>query len=228
MIKYLPTDWVNDASRNFNAEARFYIDPRGREYPPISGTAAYAENTDLVYVQKPGRFSLTSSLTYLMQTSTTFSAEILVENAAGGATLSNLLRFLGGYTITLTHDAAGTYSLVLVGGSTVTLSGGATSAMLFQRVGFSIVYGGDVVLYVDGIEVDSDTAPALTTSTTTIEVNGSANCKVSAVRLFDGYEASAADFASCFDHVGNEEIYWRFQKEAVGRTRCNINRENTH
>ena len=228
MIKYLPSDWVDDTSQNFNSEARFYIDPRGKEYPPISGTAVYEEVSLSSYWHKPGRFCLTSAMTYLMQTQTTFSAEIWFENFIGGVTPSNLIRFLGGYTITLRHNATGTYSLVLVGGTTVTLTGGATSPHPYQRVGFSMVYGGDVVLYVDGVAVDSDTAPALTTSTTTIEINGSANCKVSAVRLFDGYEASAADFLSSFDHVGNEEIYWRFQKESVGRTRCNINRENTH
>jgi len=222
MVNRIPADWIYANARDFNAGMRFYIDPRGIEYPVYSGTPAYSEVSGAY--NKPGRYTLTSALTYLLIPSSSISGEVLVENITGGTVESHLIRLLGGYTLTLKHVTGGGYSLSAVGGTTETITGGTTQPL--QRVGFVMTYGGILKLYVDGVNVASGTAPALTTNPIKLEINGSANSLISYCRIFDGYAASATDFLTNWKSVGNEEIFFFYNKIAYGKTRCNLNRSS--
>ena len=216
MLNRIPYDWVIDAASNVYAENRFYLDPRGLEYPPLSGTPAYLANDG--YDNMPGQYWLTSSLVYLISPGTSFSGEIFFKQATIG-TDAELLKFSGGYSLTLKRLAAGGYSLVSVGGSTVTSSGGTTQPI--QRVGFTFTYGGAQKLYIDGVLIDSDTAPALTINPVYLTINAGLQ-HITHVRLFNNYAASDTDHQNNFKTVKHEEIFFSFNKTAYGRTRCNI------
>jgi len=217
MLSSLSADWNNTTQTKILSEERFYLDPRRQEYPVISGTPNYVAISGAYNM--PGSYWLSSALTYLFQPGSSISGEIFLKQLTSGAD-ANLIRFLGGYTLTLKRNSAGTYSLVSVGGSTVTSTGGTVQPI--QRIGFTFTYGGDQKLYVDGILVDTDTAPALTTNPVFIEINGGAQY-VTHVRLFNGYAASDADHADSFKNVAYEETFFSFNKTAYGRSRCNIN-----
>ena len=217
MLKLQSADWVNDTQTDFNSEHRFYLDPRGAEYPVLSGTPSYVEVSGAYNM--PGSYWLSSEVEYLLSPGNSVSGEILFKNVSVDATVV-LLRFYGGYTLTLSRASGGGYTLVAVGGSTVTCSGGTIQPI--QRVGFTFTYGSNMELYVDGVFVDGDAAPALTTKPVYLEINAGAQY-VSHVRIFNGYAATDADHLSSFKDCANEEIFFSFNKADYGRTRCNIN-----
>lgn len=218
MINRMSADWIENNRSNIYAENRFYLDPRGLEYAPISGTPTYTalDGSD----NMPGRYWLSSNLVYLLSPGDSFSGEIFFKNVSYG-TDAELLKLYGGYSITLQRDSAGTYSLICAGGTTVTLTGGTIQPFL-QRVGFSFTYGGAVRLYVDGVLVDSDTAPALTTRPVYLSINAGLQY-ITHVRFYDGYSASDSEHSNNFRDTSAEEIFFSFNKAAYGRTRCNIN-----
>jgi hypothetical protein len=223
MTKSLSAAWIADASKNFDAGVRFYIDPRGVEVPPLGAPRYSAVSGTNV----PGSYGITSSSTYYWTPSDSFSVDLLYKSTSGTSVDSNLFWCYGaGYTILLRQTSGGSYNLILAGASTVTLSGGSAGAV--QRVGFSFIAGGECKLYLDGTLVDTDTAPAMTTRPYYLILNYDENSTLHYVRVYDGFVASVANFTSNFDHVGNEEIFFAFNKTAAGRTRCNVNRPGNH
>jgi len=219
MIKNVSSDWKSNFMK-FDNELRFYIDPRGLEYPPISGTAAYGTSTQNV----PGEFLLSSAMTYLWDYVASFTFDVLLQPAHKAGTTTEIVSIEGGDTLKLQWNSAGYYELT---DGTVSVTGGSLSTEV-KRIGFSFTYGGSMKLYINGSLVDSDTSVALTTKPTKLVINGDAGNLISFVRIFPSYVATATDFSDNFKDVAYEEIFFKFDKTCYGRTRCNINTTGNH
>jgi hypothetical protein len=200
-----------------NAGERFYLDPRGIDYPPVAGTATYSKITSAS--NAPGSYSLTSALTYMLSTSSSFTVDVILKPNHASGSASSILSFLGGDALTLAYSASGYY--VLTDRSSHTATGG-TFSTAWKRLTVVFTFGGTMYLYVNGTLANSASAAALALNQVMLQVNGTANSYIDHVRIFNGYAATATDVANNFQNVFNEEIYWGFNKNAVGRTRCNV------
>ena len=245
MLKYLSETGRLARDKDFDAEARFYIDPRGKEYPPISGTPSYAELAVADPIYTPGRFALASAatLTYLIDgfNPTTFTIQILAKPkiAYNVAADSPLVQFISEVTqadkdkFALYYESTGDYfaSDMSLGASTETLARDdvvfASDSQLQQWIRFTHVQDGDAgVLYI-GNSLAFGTLTATTIKDTPIMIVGTAAYDIKYIRLFPNYAATADEVRTGFRSVGNEEIFFDYEKNAIGKTRCNVDRVNT-
>jgi len=230
MLKYSSAERKTDLLRNFNNEVRFYIDPRGVEYPPISGTPAYTAVTSSDPV--PGSYSLSQgNLVYMLPYSDPMTFQILVKPAfAYDVASSQLIMqwYSGAENISLYYSAGADRFIIYE-----TVSGAATASFgptftsnsqLQQWHRISVVINGDTVY---AYMRNAKTTGALTISTRLnhqlLNIGGDSAGLINYVRIFPGYAATDQDVLDGFAGVKNEEIFFQFPKTAVGCTRCNIN-----
>lgn len=57
-----------------------------------------------------------------------------------------------------------------------------------------------------------------------LDINPDDNYDIAYIRFFDGLVATDTQVSNAFETVTNEELYWNFDGNAIGRLRCNINR----
>jgi len=245
MIKYLSETGRSSRDKDFNSEVRFYIDPRGKEYAPISGTPAYIElaSTDQIHV--PGRFALSenATLTYLLSgfNPAIFTLQIMAKPkfAYNVASDTALVQFASEVTLTdkdrfaLYYESTGDYfaSYIGIGASVETLARDdivfASNLQLQQWIRFTHVQDGDTATLYQGNSMLFGTLTSADIKNTPVMIVGTGAYDIKYIRLVPDVAATYDEVRTGFPHVGHEEIFWDFEKNAVGKTRCNVDGENT-
>jgi hypothetical protein len=233
MIQHITAAHKLDLEENYNTDTRFYFNPRGTEYPPISGTPAYSAITSAD--QMPGTFNLdTCDLSHLIQWTNPITYEILVKPQYAytiGASQYFMEWVAGAEVFTLAYtNSTDRFSFIenIGGASVIPFSPVFTSdAQLQVWHRLTIVVNGTVLwAYANGAKTIGAIATAGALNQHILMIPGNVDHLINYVRIFPNYAATDADVADSFKHVTNEEIYFDFNKTAVGRARCNLHDPN--
>jgi hypothetical protein len=212
MLKNLDQTWKDSLANNPFTEVRVYIGPRGAEYPPVTGTPVFSpvgnENVSGGFYLSSGELSYLVGLTNPMTIH--FRAKV-------GASLQFREAF----------SAPGNIFSAVVNPATLEVAhaGNTRSGAIFTTpqsfADYTIVYNGaSSLLFQNGNQVASGTLGALTVAKPVMVANGIFDY----IRVIPNYAATAADIQNGFRTVYHEEVYFPFNKSAVGYARCNITR----
>lgn len=230
MLKYMSDDRKSDLVNNFNNEVRFYIDPRGIEYAPISGTPAYTAITSTD--SATGSYSLSQgNLVYMLPYADPMTVQVYLKPgfAYNVASDQSIIKWYSGteYLELAYVTASKQFAVRTNAGAGATVLFGpvfasSTQLQTWQRLSF-VINANAVSCYA----WNSKTTGTLTLSTRLnyplVNIGGNSVGLINYIRIFSGYAATDADILDGFADVKNEEILFQFPLTPIGRTRCNIN-----
>lgn len=230
MLKNMSSYRKSDLAGNFDNEVRFYFDPRGIEYAPISGTPAYTAVTssDPVY----GEYSLSQgNLVYMLPYSDPMTFQVLFKPAFAynvgtdqpiikwySGTQYIELVYLTGFNRFAVQENVGAINSIQFGSAFTS----DTQLQQWQRLTV-VISGNAVALYSRNVKTTGNVVLTGRLNYQLVNIGNNSAGLINNVRFFPGYAATDQDVLDNFAGVMNEEIFFQFPKTAVGRTRCNIN-----
>jgi hypothetical protein len=235
MLKYIESGWQDDL-QSFPGNERFYIDFRLTEYPNLSGTPVYTlvASDD----NRPGTYNMTDGYsTHLISLADEMTFDLLCYadfdyDVAADQPLLSWYKSATEY-FKIYYDATSDKITVAWkdGTNERTMASAAYVDGLNDWLRITVVF--DLTapyLYIDGVEIDdawSDAPDAITSNFDTMQIraynSGEGLWYVNYLRMFT-YSALAADVSDNFQGYKGEEIFFDFDGNQVGKTRCNVGR----
>jgi len=244
-MEYISAGWKTALEATFPPTERFFIDFRRIEYPEITGTPTFTEITS--GDNKAGRFNLTGGWTeHLLDMPDKFTLEIECYPNFDYDTADD--QYLVGWYIDsnnyfiIFYDASEDKfrAELSVAGSSVYLESGQfddgtshtdINQWLIITVAIDTTTGdtSGSQLWIDRSSEDtawSGNVPAIGAALNLLQIRHqnetSGDYKINYLKIFDSYIADDTAVGNAFEDVKYEEIFWDFNGQTVGKTRCNI------
>lgn len=228
MLNKISDEWKDNLVNDVHTKSRFYANIRGVEYPAISGTPTYTAPIDH---RSSGSVNLTSGiLKYLVTLTQPFTIDCRI--APTSVASHDFIQF---------HETESDYTKRLKLFSVVNSGTGhyyacdwnESSSQIVSTNGFGTIVANDYIrltfvfnngtsyLYRNGALVSSGSTSAILTNKNWMTVDAT-NTIVDYIRIIPNFAAPAADVVNNFEDVYNEEIYFQYNDQSTGVTRCQI------
>ena len=231
MYSLISDAWKTRMQSSFSNEIRAYIDPRGIEYAPIGGTEAYYSAVAGDYI--PGDYAL-SQCTYY--TPLAFSYPITFEclfkpmfahdvgadqkffRWYSGTDSISFCYYEGSNQLGVKVNSGGTQTDVKL--ATAYITNGALRT--WKRL-TCVITAANITVYLNGAGAVSEARDmtAVVNMPFFFPMNGVLGY-MSYALIIPGLTATASDITTFYKNALNEQIYFPFQLNAVGRTRCDV------